>query len=589
MGWDVLSQLHLGTDGKDTTFTKSGESNDDLSLKEANEKEIETNPNTVSKKDPIGVQKAEAAALVWSKKAVYATYAWVWVCFFMLALQSSIMTYATVAAYSTFSATPAYTTASILGNIVGGVLKLPIAKLLNLWGRAEGFVFGFTIYLVGLIILAAGSGSTSYAAGYTLYWIGYDALYLIMDVFVADTSGLRNRAWAFAFVSTPFICTAFTGPLAANSFLAHTTWRWAIAAFCIIQPVVFLPLAVVFKFYQKKAQKMGLYRREPSGRTTLQSIVHYFHEFDVIGALLLMAAFVILLLPFSLITYARITFDSPTFVAMVIVGVLLFPVFAIWEKYFARTHFVRWELFRQRTLLGACLLAGVLFFSFYCWNLNFYNFCKVVYALKVADAGYMTQIYNVGSTFWGVVFGVWVRKTKHFKYACLCFGLPVLFLGAGLLIHFRGEDHGIGYVIMCQIFIAIGGGMLVIGEDMAAMAACDREGVAMALALIYLSSAIGGAIGDAVAGSIYGATWRKAAISKGLSPSFAEEMYLGGYMKQEMFIPGTMEREAFNYAWSQTLRWGGVASTCILILAIPAIAMWKNYRVDKKQNKGTVI
>lgn len=208
------------------------------------------------------------------------SYPRIWVCFFMLALQQSIGNNVLYYAYSNFQTAPAVNTANILATIIGGVLKLPIAKTLNLWGRAEGFLLFVGIYLLGIIILAACNGPNGYAAGYVLYWIGYDAIYLILDVFMADTSGLRNRAFAFGFASTPFICTAFTGPLAAQSFLSMTSWRWAYGAFAIIMPFVFVPLAVVFKFYQKKAESMGLYRREPSDRTVLQSIIHYIHEFD---------------------------------------------------------------------------------------------------------------------------------------------------------------------------------------------------------------------------------------------------------------------------------------------------------------------
>lgn len=304
-----------------------------------------------------------------------------------------------------------------------------------------------------------------------------------------------------------------------------------------------------------------------------------------------MAAFILFLLPFSLVTYGRATYESATFIAMVVIGVLLFPVFAVWEKCFARTHFVRWELFKQRTVLGACILAMVLYFSFYCWDLNYYNFVMVVYALPVSLAGYMSQIYNVGSCFWGVVFGVWVRYSKHFKYECLCFALPLMFLGAGLTIHFRGQDGDIGYVIMCQIFIAFAGGTMVIGNQMAVMASADRSGVPMVLSILGLFNSVGGAIGTAVSTSIYGSVFPQA-LSQRLpadEQSKAQELYLGGYTKQIMFPPGTVEREAVNYAWGQTQRWGGVAATVILILGIPAIAMWKNYYVGKKQNKGTMI
>ncbi len=198
----------------------------------------------------------------------------------MLALQSAIGNNVIYYAYAEFSAAPSVATASILASIIGGVLKLVIAKMLNIWGRAEGFLVFVGVYLLGIIIIASCNGPNGYAAGYVLYWVGYDAIYLILDVFVADTTGMRNRAFGFGFVSTPFICTAFTGPLAAQSFLKMTSWRWAYGAFAIIMPFVFLPLAIVFKFYQKKAEKLGIYKKVPSGRTTIQSIIHYFHEFD---------------------------------------------------------------------------------------------------------------------------------------------------------------------------------------------------------------------------------------------------------------------------------------------------------------------
>jgi MFS family permease len=586
---------HTG-DEKDAASDATREHNyetdsDTLSLEARNEKEVQLNPDHVTKHAQMGQQKAEAVALVWSKGAVYATYAWIWVAFFMLALQQGTTLQLNNAAYAGFALAPELTTAYILSGIIGGVLKLPIAKILNVWGRAEGFFVFVCIYILGMIILASCTGASGYAAGYVLYWIGYYGIYLIMDIFVADTSGLRNRAFAFAFVSTPFICTAFTAPLLGAAYINHSTWRWGYGSFTIIMLVVFMPLVLIFKFYQRKAEKMGLYRREPSGRTTMQSIVYYFHEFDVIGCLLLMAAFVLFLLPFSLNTYGKAQYKSATFIVMVVFGVLLFPVFAIWEAYFTRSQFVRWELFKQRTVLGACSLSAILFFSFYSWDLYFYNFILVVHDLNLSNAGYMVQVYNIGSCFWGVLFGVWIRTTKHFKYPCLFFGLPVMFLGAGLMIHFRSADYPIGYLVMCQIFIAIGGGTLVIGEDMAVMASADREGVPLMLSLLGLCSSIGGSIGQAVQSAIYANTFPQTLLANlpdDVKSNYTT-IYLGGYVVQTTYPVGSPTRNAIDLAWAQSQKYGAISATCILILAIPAIAIWKNYNVDKKQNKGTVL
>ena len=64
------------------------------------------------------------------------------------------------------------------------------------------------------------------------------------------------------------------------------------------------------------------------------------------------------------------------------------------------------------------------------------------------------------------------------------------------MIQFRQPDVNVGYIIMCQIFIAFAGGTLVITEQIAVMAATTHQYVAVVLAVQYMFSSIGGAIGQ---------------------------------------------------------------------------------------------
>lgn len=576
--------------------TKNGsqhgyENSETRSLEERYEQQLLEDPDSVSRDAQPGIQKAEAAALVWTRTALYATYAWIWLCFFVLSMQSSISANIIYYAYANFASAPQISQAYVVSTIVGGVIQLPIAKILNLWGRAEGLLIVLAINLLGLIVISACNGPNGFAAGYTLYQIGYSQLNFILTVFVADSSGLRNRAFVYTFIGMPTVCTAFTGSLVAQAFITHSTWRWAYGCFTIINFAFIVPVAVIFKYYQRKAQKMNLLAKDSSGRTLAQSIVHYIHEFDIIGGLILMAAFVLFLLPFSLETYGFSGYSSATFIAMVTIGILLFPVFALWECYFARTGFIRWELLKKRTVIGACILSALIFFNYNTWDQYFYYYIQVVYNLDVTKTGYMTQIYPVGSTIWAVLFGVYIRQTKHFKKVCLFFGAPLLMLGAGLMIHFRGSQSEIGYLIMCQIFIAVGGGTLVIGDEMAAMAAADREGVPMMLALISLSASVGGSVGYAVASAIYSNTFPQALLRA--LPDYAqadfETIYAGGSAVQLTYPPGSDVRNAINYAWAYSQKYECITAAALVVIAFPAIAIWKNYNVDRKQVKGMVI
>lgn len=575
---------------EENSSTYDNDNSSNISLEKKESMEVEAHPDVVTKDTALGVQKAEAAALVWPKKAVYGAYAWIWLCYFMLAFQQTILTNTINYAYSSFVSAPQIVTAQVLASIIGGVIKLPIAKVLTIWGRCEGFLTFTAVYILGIIVIASCNSANAYAAGYVLYWIGYDAIYLILDVFIADTSGLKNRAFAIGFASTPFICTSFTGPLAAQSFLKHSTWRWANGTFCIVMPFVFIPLALVFKYYQRKAEKMGLFKREKSGRNAWQNFVYYWQEFDMVGAFLLMAAFVLVLLPFTLQTNARTTYKSATFIVMEILGWLLFPVFFAWEKYFAKVYFVDWRLLSKRTVWSAATLMAVMYFSFYCWDSYYYSFVIVVYNLSYADTGYMTEIYNVGSCFFGPIFGLIVRWQKHFKWPTMC-GLVLMILGSGLMIHFRGDDQPIGYLVMCQIFIAFGGSCVVIGSDMAVMAAANREGIPMMLSILGLSSSVGGAIGTAVTAAIYAYGFPKGLETylPSEDQSLVPTLYAGGYLTQMTYAVGTPIRVAINDAWGYVQKLLCIACCCILVLAFPCIFLWKNYDLNRRQNKGNVI
>jgi hypothetical protein len=48
---------------------------------------------------------------------------------------------------------------------------------------------------------------------------------------------------------------------------------------------------------------------------------------------------------------------------MLVLGILLFPAFYVWERYFSPVQFLKWEYLLDRTVLGSCVLYGVMFIS----------------------------------------------------------------------------------------------------------------------------------------------------------------------------------------------------------------------------------
>ena len=158
------------------------------------------------------------------------------------------------------------------------------------------------------------------------------------------------------------------------------------------------------------------------------------------------------------------------------------------------------------------------------------------------------------------------------------------------MIHFRQPDVNIGYIVMCQIFIALSGGSLVICEQLAVMAATNHQYVAVVIAIEGMFSSIGGAIGSTVAGAIWTGIF-PTALEKRL-PSSASDAFLkiyGDLETQLSYPEGSPTRTAIDLAYGEAQMYMCISATAVLALAIVAVLLWRDINVKHfKQVKGMV-
>jgi hypothetical protein len=80
------------------------------------------------------------------------------------------------------------------------------------------------------------------------------------------------------------------------------------------------------------------------------------------------------------------------------------------------------------------------------------------------------------------------------------------------MIYFRRPNQSVGYLVMCQIFISMGGSIFIIIEQIAILAAVDHQHVAAALALLNVVGTVGDAMGATISGAIWTNTFQKALV-----------------------------------------------------------------------------
>ncbi|KAG8672853.1 hypothetical protein FPOAC2_06265 [Fusarium poae] len=549
-----------------------------------------SNSDAVTENAQHGVQTVEATTLAWSKKALVGVFIFMWLIYLTNGFQSQINYTLVPYASSEWESHSLIPVIGVVANCMTAAVYIPLSKILDLWGRAEGFLLMVLFATIGMIMMAASQNLPTYCAAYVFWQVGWSGLTYSIDVITADSTQLKNRGLAYAFTSSPYMITAFAGPKSAEAFLLNDDqWRWGFGTFSIVLPVVAAPLYALLRYNLQKAKRQGLLARESSDRSVLESIKWGLIEFDAAGAFLFAAGLVIFLLPFSIASMAPQGWKTPYIIAMIVLGIVLLAVFGLYERFVAPKPFLRFDILVSRTVIGVCLLDFIYMIAYYCWNSYFTSFLQVVNNLPPSEAGYVSNTFEIVSGILLFIVGYSMHKTGRFKWL-LCIGIPLYIFAQGLMIHFRQPGQSIGYLVMCEVFISIAGATFILCMQVGILAAVEHQYVATALATLSVTGNIGAAVGGTISAAIWTNTF-EAKLSEYLPASAQENAALiaGDLDSQLSYEMGSPERLAIQkaYGYGQARMLG--AGTGIMAIALVSLFLIKNYDLRKiKQTKGTV-
>jgi MFS family permease len=536
-----------------------------------------------------GVKEVEAVTLSWSKKMLYAVFGNIWLLYFVNAFQSAILSNLLPYASSDFESHSLLNVIYIVASAMSAAVYIPLSKILDVFGRAEGYLTMCCFATLGLILMAVSHNISTFSAAYVFYSIGFGGMTYCVDVITADSTQLKNRGLAFAFTSSPYMITAFAGSKAAEGFYEKISWRWGFGAFAIIFPVVASPLFFILKYNVRVAKKLGTLQRESTGRTWMESVWYYVVEFDLGGVILFSGGLTVFLLPFTLAESAPDGWASDYIIAMLVVGFVVLIFFGCYERWLAPKPMINFTYLVNRTVVGACLLDATYQVSYYCWANYFTSFLQVVNNVSISEAGYISHTFDVVSGALLILVGYMIRRTGRFKWL-LYIAVPLYIFAQGLMIYFRRPNQSVGYLVMCEVFISIGGSVFIIVQQISILAAVDHQHVAAALALLSVVGTVGNAMGATISGAIWTNTFYTA-LEKFLPDSALPDIdtIYEDLDTQLSYDPGSPERTGIQqaYGYSQTRMLA--AGLGIMGLSFIWVMLVRNIDLRKRaQTKGTV-
>ncbi|WVQ83191.1 hypothetical protein IAT38_005330 [Cryptococcus sp. DSM 104549] len=571
-----------------TTALESHLTDDLESNKDAKDLAPETKPQEELPDETAqdGVKNVEAITLTWNRTSLTIVYIFMFLLYFVNAFQSSITSNLSAFVTSDFESHSLIPVIAIVSNVMSAASYMPVAKMLNLWDRSVGFAIMTGFATLGLILSATCSDIGTYCASQVFYSIGFSGMIFSIDVITTDTSTMKDRGLAFAFTSSPYMITAFAGSKASEGFY-ETNWRWGFGTFAIILPIVATPLFAVLRYNRHKAIKRGLIVKESRFDISWAAVKYWVIEFDVLGVFLIAAGLVLFLLPFSLATSIEDEWKSAAVITMLVIGFACLVAFVITQRFVSPKPFIPYYLLRSRTVIGACLLDFTYQIAYYCWDSYFTSYLQVVYGTSVSVAGYISSTFDVVNGVFLLAVGFSIRRTGYFRWLLLI-GVPLYMLGVGLMIYFRKPGGHLGYIVMCQIFVAVGGGAIIICEQVAVLAASSHNDAAAVLALLGLFGYIGGAVGNSISGAIW--THVLPAQLQKLLPADTVADWESIYddLDVQLSYPmGDPTREAIMAAYAEAQSKMLIAGTAVMVLSLVWIFVIKNLKVSEiSQVKG---
>lgn len=477
-----------------------------------------------------------------------------------------------------------------------------MAEIANAFGRLEAFSISVFLYVIGYIQMAASNSVKTFASAQIFYSAGNTGLQILQQIFIADTSDLLNRALWSSLPDIPFLITVWIGPPIANSLLSHTTWRWGYGIWTIVLPVAFLPLALALLLNMRKAIK--LHQLPPStwkGQSFIDGVRNLRYELDLMGLLLLSAAFSLILIPCTLAQRAKGGWNNGSMITMVVVGCICLVAFPLWESSsrLAPRPFLSLRLFNNRTVVAGCTI-GFFYFGkllMTSWRASFiltrkavfytsvqpyfYSYLQVVQNDSVTAAGHITQTFTFTSTVSSIVTGLFIKYTHHYEYFITA-GAAIYLMGAGLMIPYRTQASSTAQIVGTQIALGIGGGMVNVPAQLGVQASVSHGEVAAATAIFLTIVEIGGAVGSAISGAVW-----TAKLPKKLSlylPANAQgdvTMIFGNITLAQSYPVGGPERIAIDRSYQETMNILLIIAICLSVPLLPLSLVMKNYRLDQ--------
>jgi EmrB/QacA subfamily drug resistance transporter len=354
-------------------------------------------------------------------------------------------------------------------------------KLSDLFGRRPMIMIGVSLFLIGSLLCGLSQDMTQLIVFRGIQGLGAGAIFPISLAVIGDLFSPRERGRYQGLFGAMFAIASIIGPALGGFLTDSISWHWVF--------FVNLPLGAFALFV--------LWRLLPSVRhpEAVRSI-------DYLGA----AVFAAAIIPFLIGLTNKQTgeWTDPLVGGLILVGLVLGAVF-VWVESRAVEPIIPLQLFRNRTFAGSIAATMLITFGFFGAIIFLPRWFQFVQGSSATISGYQMLPLMAGVMGSSIASGFIVAHTGRYKWmtvAAMLLGAAGIYLMTGIT-----AETPIPLVWLWMFVAGIG-----IGPSFAVFTIVVQSAVPVRLLGTATSSLtffrqVGGSIGLAIAGTIFGSTF----------------------------------------------------------------------------------
>ena len=371
------------------------------------------------------------------------------------------------------------TTIYLLTSTISGPIY---GKLSDQFGRKPLLMFGIVLFLVGSALSGLSQTMEQLILFRGIQGLGAGALFPISLAVIGDLFTPRERGRYQGLFGAVFGISALIGPALGGWLTDNFSWHWV---FYVNLPIGAVALIIVWRL-------LPFFR--PSGVT---------RSVDYLGVAVFTGALVPILI--GLTNKQTLDWTDPWVGGLILAGLALAAVF-VWVESRAKEPIVPPELFRNRTFTLSMIATALAAFGFFGAILFLPLWYQVVQGSSAAGSGYQLLPLLAGLILSSILSGQIVSRTGRYKW--LTVG-ALLLVGVGMLLMTNlRADTPPPMLWLWQFITGLGIGPTFAVFTIIVQNAVSYQQLGVATSNLTFFRQVGGVVGLAMAGTIFGSTFR---------------------------------------------------------------------------------